>query len=145
MSLGSASLLCATIASLLWNSTHNIGLTIGLTVLLGAGLGIINAVFATMLGLPVMVMTLTMMNIISAINEPLLGSLMKPDEGLPKNALVYGAILIAFFIYSSVKLHSLHSSSLFSKSNFKPFSKDKIKIITDKMKAIIKIRKKEKR
>lgn len=73
MSLGSSALTCAIVAALTWNATKNIFLSVLLAVLLGCGLGIVNAIFATMLNLPVMVMTLTMMNILAAVNEAVLG------------------------------------------------------------------------
>lgn len=101
MSLGSSSLTCAIIAALIWNATGNLWLSLILAVILGAGLGILNAVFATMLNLPVMVMTLTMMNILAAVNEAVLGNeggLITVKSGLPRNAWVYAAILALFFI-----------------------------------------------
>lgn len=99
MSLGSAALTCAAVAAFTWNATGSIPLTVALAVLLGAALGIINAILATMLGLPVMVMTLTMMNILNAINEQVLGSVMYPNAGLPTQPWVYASILLLFFIF----------------------------------------------
>lgn len=101
MSLGSSSLTCAIIAAVIYNATNNIVLALLIAVVCGALLGIINAVLATMLNLPVMVMTLTMMNILSAINEEVLnqnGGLIYPKDGLPKNAWTYAVILLTFFI-----------------------------------------------
>lgn len=98
MSLGSASLTCATVAAITWQHTHMIWLTLLIAVLLGAALGTINAILATILNLPVMVMTLTMMNILAAINEELLGNPMYPDDGLPTSPWVYASILLIFFI-----------------------------------------------
>ena len=72
MSLGNASLMCATVAALTYNTTGDLALSLILAVLVGAGLGILNAILATMLNLPVMVMTLTMMNIIAAVHEAVL-------------------------------------------------------------------------
>jgi ribose transport system permease protein len=98
MSLGSAALTCATVAALTYNATGNVALTLILAVVLGASLGIINAILATMLGLPVMVMTLTMMNVLSAINESIIVSPIFPNAGLPTNAWVYASILLIFFL-----------------------------------------------
>lgn len=72
MSLGNASLMCATVAALTYNATGNLALALALAVVVGAGLGVLNAILATMLNLPVMVMTLTMMNIIAAVHEAVL-------------------------------------------------------------------------
>lgn len=101
MSLGSSALTCAIVAALTWNATQNAFLSVLLAVLLGCGLGIINAIFATMLNLPVMVMTLTMMNILAAINEAVLGAeggLITVTGGLPRDAWVYAIFLAAFFV-----------------------------------------------
>lgn len=104
MSLGNASLMCALIAGIAYQNTHNLVISLILSVLVGAGLGIINAIFATMLNLPVMVMTLTMMNIISAINEVIFGGDMfdltgYAGAGMIKNPWIYAAILLLFFIF----------------------------------------------
>lgn len=101
MSLGSSSLTCAILAAIVWNNTENAFLSLFLAIVLGALLGILNAVFATMLNLPVMVMTLTMMNILAAVNEAVLGEqggLITIKGGLPKDAWVYALFLAAFFI-----------------------------------------------
>lgn len=101
MSLGNASLMCATIAALLYNNTHNLFVSLLIAVLLGAFLGIVNAVLATMLNLPVMVMTLTMMNILAAISDAIFssnGGLISVDEGMIDNAWVYASFLALFFI-----------------------------------------------
>ena len=101
MSLGNASLMCATVAALMYNSTHNLFLSLLVAVFVGAGLGIVNAILATMLNLPVMVMTLTMMNIIAAVHEAILGKfggLITVDGGMIKNVWVFAIFLVAFFI-----------------------------------------------
>ena len=101
MSLGNASLMCATIAALMYNSTGNLFLSLSVAILVGAGLGIINAILATMLNLPVMVMTLTMMNIIAAVHEAILGSkggLITVEPGMIKNVWIYALFLVIFFV-----------------------------------------------
>ena len=101
MSLGNASLMCATIAALVYNSTGNLALSLILSVVVGAGLGIINAILATMLNLPVMVMTLTMMNIIAAVHEAILGEyggIIKVNDGMINKAWFYAIFLGVFFV-----------------------------------------------
>ena len=110
MSLGPASLMCATCAGILWNSTHNIFLSFFVAILLGAGLGIVNAVLANMLNLPVMVMTLTMMNILNAIHAVMLqsqGNQLFIDPGMVGEGkignvatatVVYAGFLVCFFL-----------------------------------------------
>lgn len=101
MSLGNASLMCATIAALMYNATHNLFLSLMIAIVLGAVLGVINAILATMLNLPVMVMTLTMMNILAAIHEAILGEnggLISVDSGMINNAWIFAVFLIVFFI-----------------------------------------------
>mgnify|MGYP003292253413 CR=1 FL=1 len=101
MSLGNASLMCATVAALTYNSTENLAVSLGLAIVVGAGLGIINAILATMLNLPVMVMTLTMMNIIAAVHEAVLGEyggLIKVESGMFSSAWIYAIFLAVFFI-----------------------------------------------
>lgn len=101
MSLGNASLMCATVASLTYNSTGNLAVSLGLAIVVGAGLGIINAILATMLNLPVMVMTLTMMNIIAAVHEAVIGEyggLIKVESGMFSSAWIYAIFLAVFFI-----------------------------------------------
>ncbi len=101
MSLGNASLMCATIAALTYNSTGNLALSLILAVVIGAGLGILNAILATMLNLPVMVMTLTMMNIIAAVHEAILGEhggLITVNAGMKSEAWYFAIFLAAFFV-----------------------------------------------
>ena len=101
MSLGNASLMCATVAALTYNSTQNLALSLILAVLVGAGLGILNAILATMLNLPVMVMTLTMMNIIAAVHEAILdehGGLITVQPGMISSAWIFAIFLAVFFI-----------------------------------------------
>ena len=76
MSLGNAALMCALLAGVIYKGTHNLFLSLIVSILVGALLGVINAVLATMLNLPVMVMTLTMMNIIAAINDAIINGKM---------------------------------------------------------------------
>lgn len=101
MSLGNASLMCATVAALMYNATGNIFLSLIVAIFVGAGLGIINAILATMLNLPVMVMTLTMMNIIAAVHEAILGKfggLISVEGGMIKNVWIYALFLVLFFV-----------------------------------------------
>ena len=101
MSLGNASLMCATVAALAYNTTGNLALSLGLAVVVGAGLGVLNAILATMLNLPVMVMTLTMMNIIAAIHEAILdqyGGLITVVKGMNSNAWFFAIFLAVFFV-----------------------------------------------
>lgn len=100
MSLGNASLMCATVAALTYNSTGNLALSLILAVAVGAVLGILNAILATMLNLPVMVMTLTMMNIIAAVHEAILdnyGGLITVAKGMNSNAWFFAIFLAVFF------------------------------------------------
>ncbi|MBE6974269.1 MAG: hypothetical protein E7436_02100 [Ruminococcaceae bacterium] len=100
MSLGNASLMCATVAALTYNATGNLALSLALAVVVGAGLGILNAILATMLNLPVMVMTLTMMNIIAAVHEAVLdsyGGLITVNKGMNSNAWFFAIFLAVFF------------------------------------------------
>ena len=100
MSLGNASLMCATVAALTYNSTQNLTLALILAVVVGAGLGVLNAILATMLNLPVMVMTLTMMNIIAAVHEAILdehGGLITVMPGMISNAWFFAIFLAVFF------------------------------------------------
>ena len=101
MSLGNASLMCATIAALTYNSTQNLALSLILAIIVGAGLGILNAILATMLNLPVMVMTLTMMNIIAAVHEAILdehGGLITVAPEMISNAWFFAIFLAVFFV-----------------------------------------------
>ena len=100
MSLGNASLMCATVAALTYNTTGNLVLSLVLAIVVGAGLGILNAILATMLNLPVMVMTLTMMNIIAAVHEAILdnyGGLITVEKGMNSNAWFFAIFLAVFF------------------------------------------------
>ena len=100
MSLGNASLMCATVAALTYNATGNLALSLALAVVVGAGLGVLNAILATMLNLPVMVMTLTMMNIIAAVHEAILdsyGGLITVGKGMNSNAWFFAIFLAVFF------------------------------------------------
>ena len=101
MSLGPASLMCATLAGIVWNATGNLILALVVSLALGALLGIVNAVLANVLGLPVMVMTLTMLNILNAIHAVILqtqGNELKIKEGMPAETIVYATYLVAFFL-----------------------------------------------
>lgn len=101
MSLGPASLMCATIAAIVYNSTHNILLACVLSIALGAFLGIVNAVLANVLDLPVMVMTLTMLNILNSVHAVILktqGNELTVDSGMPGTTIVYATFLICFFL-----------------------------------------------
>ena len=101
MSLGNASLMCATVAALTYNSTSNLALSLILAVVVGAGLGILNAILATMLNLPVMVMTLTMMNIIAAVHEAIIGEyggLITVNAGMNSKAWFFALFLAVFFV-----------------------------------------------
>lgn len=101
MSLGNASLMCATVAALTFKATNNLAVALIVAVVVGAALGILNAILATMLNLPVMVMTLTMMNIISAVHEAILGEhggLIKVPEGMIDEAWFYAIFLVVFFV-----------------------------------------------
>ncbi len=66
MSLGPASLMCAAMTGLVFNATNNIVIAMAVSVVFGICLGLVNAFLANCLKLPVMVMTLTMMNILSS-------------------------------------------------------------------------------
>lgn len=67
MSLGASTLITAAMTGLMYGATHNIYLSLLIAVLLGMFLGIINSLLAGFLKLPVMVMTLTMLNILNAV------------------------------------------------------------------------------
>ena len=101
MSLGPASLMCATIAAIVYNSTGNIALACILSIGLGAILGIVNAVLANVLDLPVMVMTLTMLNILNSVHAVILktqGNELTVNAGLPGKTIVYATFLVCFFL-----------------------------------------------
>ncbi len=67
MSLGNACLVCAAVGIMSYSATGNIFLSFILCVFLGVVLGIVNAILANCLRLPVMVMTLTMQSVLSAV------------------------------------------------------------------------------
>ena len=67
MSLGNATLVCAAVGIMTCASTGNIFLSFVLCVFLGIVLGVVNAILANYLRLPVMVMTLTMQSVLSAV------------------------------------------------------------------------------
>lgn len=101
MSLGPASLMCATLAGIVWNSTGNLVLSLVVSLSLGAILGIVNAILANVLGLPVMVMTLTMLNILNSIHAVILqavGNELVVKEGMPAETYVYATYLVVFFL-----------------------------------------------
>lgn len=103
MSLGNAALMCALLAGVIYKGTHNLFLSLIVSILVGALLGVINAVLATMLNLPVMVMTLTMMNIIAAINDAIINGKMFDlsgsfGEGMITNPWIYAVFLLVFFL-----------------------------------------------
>ena len=101
MSLGAASLMCATIAAIIYNTTGNIFLACLVSIALGAVLGIVNAILANVLDLPVMVMTLTMLNILNSVHAVILktqGNELQVSEGLPGNTIVYATFLVCFFL-----------------------------------------------
>ncbi len=66
MSLGPAALMCAAMTGLIFNATQSIVVAMVASVVFGICLGLVNAFLANCLKLPVMVMTLTMMNILSS-------------------------------------------------------------------------------
>lgn len=101
MSLGPASLMCATLAAITWNATGNIVLSFFISIIVGCLLGIVNAILANVLGLPVMVMTLTMMNILNSIHAVILqqeGNQLNVKNGLPATTIVYATFLVCFFL-----------------------------------------------
>ena len=101
MSLGAASLMCATIAAIIYNATGNIFLACLVSIALGAVLGIVNAILANVLGLPVMVMTLTMLNILNSIHAVILqtqGNELVIKPGMPAETVVYATYLVVFFL-----------------------------------------------
>lgn len=67
MSLGAATLMAAAVAGLTYNKTDNVALALIIAISLGMALGVVNAILANFLKLPVMVMTLTMLNILNAL------------------------------------------------------------------------------
>lgn len=67
MSLGNATLVCAAVGIISYASTGNVFFSFVLCVFLGIVLGVVNAILANCLRLPVMVMTLTMQSVLSAV------------------------------------------------------------------------------
>ena len=104
MSLGNSAAICFLIAAMVYNATHSVALMFIVTLILGAVLGIINSVLASMLNLPVMVMTLTMMNILSAIYETLSQLPVNNNQQIQATGLfqvtpiMEAAFLIGFFL-----------------------------------------------
>ena len=101
MSLGPASLMCATVAAIVYNTTGNVVLACVISIALGAVLGIVNAVLANVLDLPVMVMTLTMLNILNSIHAVILktqGNELTVQPGMPGTTIVYATFLVCFFL-----------------------------------------------
>lgn len=101
MSLGPASLMCATVAAIVYNTTGNVVLACVISIALGAVLGIVNAVLANVLDLPVMVMTLTMLNILNSIHAVILktqGNELTVQPGMPGTTVVYATFLVCFFL-----------------------------------------------
>ena len=101
MSLGPASLMCATVAAIVYNTTGNVVLACVISIALGAVLGIVNAVLANVLDLPVMVMTLTMLNILNSIHAVILktqGNELTVNNGMPGTTIVYATFLVCFFL-----------------------------------------------
>ena len=101
MSLGPASLMCATVAAIVYNTTGNVVLACVISIALGAVLGIVNAVLANVLDLPVMVMTLTMLNILNSIHAVILktqGNELTVNQGMPGTTVVYATFLVCFFL-----------------------------------------------
>lgn len=101
MSLGPASLMCATIAAITYNSTQNIFLSLIVSLLIGGLLGIVNAILANVLNLPVMVMTLTMLNVLNAIHAVILqnfGNQLVVKPGMPATTIIYATFLVCFFL-----------------------------------------------
>ena len=101
MSLGPASLMCATIAAIVWNVTGNAFLAFIIAIGIGALLGVVNALLANVLDLPVMVMTLTMMNILNAIHAVILqtqGNQLQVKPGMEATTIIYATFLVCFFL-----------------------------------------------
>ena len=104
MSLGNSAAICFLIAAMVYNATHSVALMFLVTLILGAVLGIINSVLASMLNLPVMVMTLTMMNILSAIYETLSQLPVNNNQQIQATGLfqvtplMEAAFLVGFFL-----------------------------------------------
>lgn len=106
MSLGNATLVCAAVGIMSYAATGNIFLAFTLCVLLGVTLGVVNAILANCLRLPVMVMTLTMQSVLSAVYANITadtgGYIEVPAiRGLGGMALKW-VILVAFIIFCVV-------------------------------------------
>lgn len=106
MSLGNACLVCAAVGIMAYDATGSIVLTLFLSVGLGIILGIINAILANFLNLPVMVMTLTMQSILSAVYSTITANSggyieVTSIRGYGGMALKW-AILILFIIFALV-------------------------------------------
>lgn len=103
MSLGNACLVCAAASIMVFSSTGSIVLTLLVGVGLGMLLGTINAVLANYLHMPVMVMTLTMQSILSAVYSNMTSSsggyIEVPEiRGIGGSGLKW-AVLILFIIF----------------------------------------------
>lgn len=96
MSLGPACLTCASISALAFIATGNPWIAIAASVGVGMILGIVNAVLANMLDLPVMVMTLTMMNILNSIFGVIVGA--NGSAIISNEILAYGTPLIKWLV-----------------------------------------------
>ncbi len=96
MSLGPACLTCAAISALAFIATGNPWIAIAASVGVGMILGIVNAVLANMLDLPVMVMTLTMMNILNSIFGVIVGA--NGSAIISNEILAYGTPLIKWLV-----------------------------------------------
>ncbi|MBO5711357.1 MAG: hypothetical protein J6R47_00825 [Acholeplasmatales bacterium] len=96
MSLGPACLTCSAVAALAFIATRNPWISIAASIGVGMILGIVNAVLANMLDLPVMVMTLTMMNILNSIFGVIVGA--SGSAIIPEGMLEYGTPLIKWLV-----------------------------------------------
>ena len=96
MSLGPACLTCSAVSALTFIATGNPWLAILASVAVGMVLGIVNAVLANMLDLPVMVMTLTMMNILNSIFGVIVGA--NGSAIVSNEILKYGTPLIKWLV-----------------------------------------------
>lgn len=106
MSLGNACLVCAAAGIMTYAATGNILLTLLCGVCLGMLLGIVNAVLANYLHMPVMVMTLTMQSILSAVYSTMTASSggyieVPAIRGIGGSGLKW-AVLIAFILFCVV-------------------------------------------
>lgn len=106
MSLGNACLVCAAAGIMTYAATGNILLTLLCGVFLGMLLGIVNAVLANCLHMPVMVMTLTMQSILSAVYSTMTASSggyieVPAIRGIGGSGLKW-AVLILFILFCVV-------------------------------------------